>query len=78
MTRARVTNLALSLQRDAGGPADPARAAQLLEAACGEGVGQSCARLGSMFEQGQGVEEDLARAVQIYTEACQAGTRLPA
>lgn len=43
--------------------------------ACQEGVGDACFNLGVMFGNGEGVEQDLGKAVTFYEHACKMGVK---
>ena len=45
---------------------------QLFEDACTNEVYEGCSSLGAMLEDGDAVEKDLSRAVELYTKACDA------
>lgn len=40
---------------------------------CEAGDGASCNNLGAMYELGQGVDQDLGRAAELYARACSLG-----
>ena len=52
---------------------EPARASELLTAACDKGVYNACSFLARMYEQGDGVARDPDEALRLYGLACQAG-----
>lgn len=61
------------LVRDArGGPKDLVRAADLFGIACKEGVARACVDHGLALYNGDGVKENAARAVELFTPACTA------
>jgi TPR repeat protein len=60
---------------DKGG-ADAEKGRQLLEKTCADrsnavGAGVACAQLGHTYELGQGVPANIAKAVELYTKACE-------
>jgi len=46
------------------------KAAALYERACGMGSGRSCHRLGELYEDGNGVAADEARARALFEQGC--------
>ena len=46
---------------------------QYLEQACESGTATACHLLGDMYERGKGVVKDSARAIQLFTKACEGG-----
>jgi hypothetical protein len=67
--------LAQILRRGEGVPADPARAAALLEKVCADPKGdvEACVDLAQLHDRGEGVEQDPARATELLKKACAAG-----
>jgi TPR repeat protein len=49
---------------------DLRRAAALYQRACDLNDPRGCARLGSMYQDGRGVNEDRARADALFSRAC--------
>jgi TPR repeat protein len=58
--------------------ADPGQAAKIYKQACDGGVVAGCLRLGQATEGGRGATRDLAGAVAIYSELCEAKKNLEA
>ena len=56
-----------------GGPADPASARQLLDAACRHELVDACFMIGTLYRDGEHVEADTRRALTYFTVACGAG-----
>jgi TPR repeat protein len=55
------------------GPVKDSRtAASFLRQACDLGGRDSCAHLGGLYEAGDGVSQNLAEAIHLYTESCAA------
>ncbi len=52
---------------------DFSKARKYFERACGLNNGGGCATLGMLYEDGQGVGEDLTKATQFYSKACKLG-----
>jgi TPR repeat protein len=52
---------------------DPRRASLVLGQACDQGVAEACARLAVLYDEGDGVVVDRARAWRLLTEACNRG-----
>ncbi|MFW9619049.1 MAG: tetratricopeptide repeat protein [Sulfurospirillum sp.] len=48
-------------------------AKELFEKACNEGDAAGCYNLVTMYENGQGVKQDLFKAVQFFEKACDNG-----
>lgn len=61
---------------DASDPAKLAQAAPALEKACAGNVGNACAFLGVMYSSGNGVTQDIGRALSYHTKGCDLGTSL--
>jgi hypothetical protein len=63
------------LWRGEGVPADPARAASLLEKVCADPKGnvEACVDLAQLHDRGEGVRRDSARATELLKKACAAG-----
>ncbi|MBI5482398.1 MAG: sel1 repeat family protein [Deltaproteobacteria bacterium] len=61
------------LLTDAGKPPCPPREAGECARRCEASDVRSCYDLGDLYERGNGVPKDLARAVQLYDRACAAG-----
>jgi TPR repeat protein len=51
-------------------PEEYAQAARDYQRACDGGTAQACGYLGFMYDNGQGVEADVTRAVDLSTRAC--------
>ena len=54
-------------------PADPARAARLLETGCDSGEAVACHVLGQMSLRGHGVPQDVVKGLGLVQRACRAG-----
>jgi len=50
---------------------EPARAAKVLEAACGRDVSVACEDLGALHANGTGVARDESQAIALYRRACE-------
>ena len=47
--------------------------AKILQDACNSGDTISCYNLGGSYYNGQGVKQDLKKAVELFSKACEAG-----
>ena len=51
----------------------PGQSVGYFQKACANGQHQACLDLGEMYEQGEGVPEDIPGAKSLYDKACVAG-----
>ncbi len=50
--------------------------AERLRLSCDDGNATACSNLGFMYQNGEGVTRDLARAASLYQQACDGGNTL--
>lgn len=67
------TNLAFMLRKRLT-PPEPERAFKALEKACGLGTADACNTMGFMFDHGEGMAEDNAKALSYFDKACEKGS----
>ena len=70
---AQCTLGALDVVGAPGCPPDPARGAAWLTKAAGQGMKRAQYLLGSLFERGRGVEQDMKKAAGCFTDAARQG-----
>jgi TPR repeat protein len=58
--------------RGMAGPKDATAAANSFSASCDAGEPGGCLNLGMLYDNGDGVPHDVARARQLFARACQA------
>lgn len=59
--------------REAYKRGDYKRAFELFERACEDKVAEGCSNLASMYDKGEGVKKNKAKAMQLFQKACDSG-----